>query len=216
MSAATQADAEAQTETNNHSDSSNDFTRQVAARVLASEVNAVEKTFKSGDADRAPRLAALPSGALAGRVLIVGTLVANELRETKNSTYRSAKIIAPDEPVYVNAGEYQKEAQQALADIDAPAYVAVVGKVETYDRNDGSVGVNIRPESVTEVDGDTRDRWVVDAIDKTLDRAEHFQAADPSASDDRDVVLTRQFYGQDHDASPFIQNALDAAEELQG
>jgi len=212
MSVATAADAEAQT---NDNSGDNDFTRQVAARVLGSEINAIERTFKSGDADRAPRLAALPSGALAGRVLIVGTLIANELRETKNSTYRSAKIVAPDEAVYVNAGEYQKEAQQALADIDAPAYVAVIGKVETYDRDDGSVGVNIRPESITEVDGDTRDRWVVDAIDKTLDRAEHFQAADSSASDDRDVVLTRQFYGQDHDATPFIQNALDAAEELQ-
>jgi RPA family protein len=37
------------------------------------------------------------------------------------------------------------------------------------------VNVSVRPESISVVDGDTRDRWVVETADRTLDRIAAFE-----------------------------------------
>jgi len=206
MSATTESTDSTSTESQNNDD--NNQSRQVATRVLGNEVNAVEDTLKMGEDQRAPVNAILPSGGMAGRVLIMGTLTEAELNTSaKGNDYYEAQVFAPDETVYVYAGQYQQDAFEALENLSAPAFVAIVGKISTYETDEGETRANIRPESVTQVDADTRDNWVVEAANATFDRVEAYQ------NGEEDAPIT-PVYGSDHSAEPFAQAAIDALEGL--
>jgi RPA family protein len=74
----------------------------------------------------------------------------------------------------IMAGSYQPEAMQQLARIEPPAFVAVVGKPNVYETPDGTFLITIRCESVTVVDKEIRDTWVLDAAERTLDRLDRY------------------------------------------
>jgi len=70
----------------------------------------------------------------------------------------------------VMAGSYQPEAMQQMARIEPPSFVAVVGKPTIYETPDGAFLISVRCESITVVDKDARDHWVLDTAKATLDR----------------------------------------------
>ena len=150
-------------------------TREVARRVFASEFNDAGYTFTESDDERAPVYALLPTGESSNRVFFVGTLTEKE-DVGEDSEYWRGRIVDPTGTFFVYAGQYQPEAASALRDIEPPAYVAVVGKPRTFEPDDGDVNVSVRPESINVVDAETRDRWVVETADRTLDRTERFDA----------------------------------------
>ena len=152
-------------------------TREVARRVFAEEFNDAGYTFKESDDERAPVYALLPSGARANRVFVVGTLTETE-DIGEDSEYWRGRIVDPTGTFFTYAGQYQPEAANALRDLEPPAYVSVVGKPRTFETDDGSVNVSVRPESISVVDADTRDRWVVETAERTLDRIETFEDDD--------------------------------------
>ncbi|WP_224270355.1 RPA family protein [Haloprofundus salinisoli] len=149
-------------------------TREVARRVFAQEFNDAAYTFKESDDERAPVYLLLPSGAQANRVFLVGTLTEKEDVGEDNEYWRG-RIVDPTGTFFVYAGQYQPEAASTLRDLDAPAYVSIVGKPRTYETDDGTVNVSVRPESISEVDAATRDRWVVETAERTLERVERFE-----------------------------------------
>ncbi|MFB6127197.1 MAG: RPA family protein [Halolamina sp.] len=144
-------------------------TREVARRAFAREFNDAGYTFKESDDERAPVYLLLPTGERANRVMVVGTLTETE-DVGDDSEYWRGRIVDPTGTFFVYAGQYQPEAANTLRELSAPSYVAVVGKPRTYETDDGSVNVSLRPESITEVDAATRDRWVVETARRTLDR----------------------------------------------
>ena len=149
-------------------------TREVARRVFAREYNDASYTFKESDDERAPIYLLLPTGARANRTFVVGTLTEKE-DIGDDSEYWRGRIVDPTGTFFVYAGQYQPEAAAALRDIDAPSYVAIVGKPRTYEPEDGDgVIVSVRPESITAVDAGTRDRWVVETAQRTLERVRAF------------------------------------------
>ncbi|WP_136590814.1 RPA family protein [Salinigranum halophilum] len=149
-------------------------TREVARRVFASEFNDASYTFSESDDERAPVYLLLPTGEKANRVFLVGTLTEKE-DIGDDSEYWRGRIVDPTGTFFVYAGQYQPEAAAALRDLDAPSYVAIVGKPRTYEPEDGDgVIVSVRPESITEVDAGTRDRWVVETAQRTLERVRAF------------------------------------------
>ena len=151
-------------------------TRKVARRVFAGEFNDAGYTFKESDDERAPIYLLLPSGARANRVFVVGTLTEKE-DIGEDSEYWRGRVVDPTGTFFVYAGQYQPDAAAMLRDLEPPAYVAIVGKPRTYepeDSEEGDVLVSLRPESITVVDADTRDRWVVETAERTLDRIEAF------------------------------------------
>ncbi|KAB7512577.1 DNA-binding protein [Halosegnis rubeus] len=150
-------------------------TREVARRAFAHEYNDASYTFKESDDERAPVYALLLTGERANRVFIVGTLTETE-DIGEDSEYWRGRIVDPTGTFFTYAGQYQPEAASALRDIEPPAYVAVVGKPRTFETDDGDVNVSVRPESINVVDAETRDRWVVETADRTLDRIERFDA----------------------------------------
>jgi hypothetical protein len=152
-------------------------TREVARRAFAAEFNDATYTFKESDDERAPVYSLLPTGEQANRVFIVGTLTETE-DVGEDSEYWRGRIVDPTGTFFTYAGQYQPEATSALREAETPAYVAVVGKPRTYETDDGEVNVSLRPESITVVDADTRDRWVVETAERTLERIETFDTAD--------------------------------------
>ena len=150
-------------------------TREVARRAFAREFNDAGYTFKESEDERAPLYALLPTGERANRVFVVGTLTETE-DVGEESEYWRGRIVDPTGTFFTYAGQYQPEAASALRDIEPPAYVAVVGKPRTFETDDGDVNVSVRPESINVVDAETRDRWVVETADRTLDRIERFDA----------------------------------------
>jgi RPA family protein len=148
-------------------------TREVAKRVFAREFNDATYTFKESDEERAPNFALLPTGDRANRVFVVGTLTETE-DIGEDSEYWRGRVVDPTGTFFIYAGQYQPEAAAFLRDTEPPAYVSVVGKPRTFETDDGSINVSLRPESITAVDEGTRDRWVVETAERTLDRIEAY------------------------------------------
>ncbi len=181
-------------------------TREVARRVFASEFNDAGYTFKESDDERAPVYALLPTGASANRVFFVGTLTEKD-DVGDDAEYWRARIVDPTGTFFVYAGQYQPEAASTIRDMEPPAYVAVVGKPRTYETDDGTVRVSVRPESITEVDATVRDRWVVETAERTLERV---AALDDEANEYG--RMAREQY--DLDPETYEAAALSALEDL--
>ena len=152
--------------------------RQPARRMLAQEINGSTYTFKESDEERAPVLCLSPTGVAVNRVLVVGTLT--EAKDVGSSTeYWRGRVYAGSKPVFVYAGQYQSEAARYLSRAETPSYVAVVGKLRTYEAGD-RVNVAIEPESITTVGEATRDSWVTEVVEQTAQRLDAIQAGEAS------------------------------------
>ena len=189
-------------------------TREVARRVFAAEYNDASYTFKESDDERAPLYLLLPTGERANRVFIVGTLTEKE-DVGEDSEYWRGRIVDPTGTFFTYAGQYQPEAASALRELEPPAYVAVVGKPRTYETDDGTVNVSVRPESITTVDAATRDRWVAETAERTLDRIEAFDD-----EGNEYARMAREQYDlpveEYRDAAVAALQSLDDADELEG
>ena len=181
-------------------------TREVARRAFAAEFNDASYTFKESDDERAPVYSLLPTGERANRVFAVGTLTETE-DVGDDSEYWRGRVVDPTGTFFSYAGQYQPEAASALRETETPAYVAVVGKPRTYETDEGDTNVSLRPESITVVDAATRDRWVVETAERTLERIEAFEGADEYAA-----MAETQY---DPDLSVYRDQAVAALEDLE-
>jgi RPA family protein len=182
--------------------------REVAVRTFAHELNDATHTFEEEDDDTAPVYALLPTGAKANRVIIGGTLT--EVEDVgDDSEYWQGRIVDPaGDSAYVYAGQYQPDCAKFLSRADTPQYVLVVGKPRTFETDDGEVNVSLRPEHITVVDEETRDKWATETAEHTLDRIQSF--TDPA---DTYTKLAQDEYGGDldkyRDGTVAILEALD-------
>ena len=186
---------------------SDSVSREVAQRVFAAEFNDASYTFKESDDDRAPVYLLLPTGERANRVFVVGTLTETE-DVGEDDEYWRGRIVDPTGTFFVYAGQYQPEAASTLRDLEPPAYVAVVGKPRTYETDEGDVNVSVRPESITEVDAATRDQWVVETADRTLDRID---AVDDAGNEY--ARMASEEYGDD--AAAYTETVIEGLESLE-
>ncbi|WP_324755780.1 RPA family protein [Haloarcula sp. GH36] len=189
-------------------------TREVARRVFAREFNDASYTFKESDDDRAPVYVLLPTGQRANRVFLVGTLTETE-DVGEDSEYWQGRVVDPNgDTFFMYAGQYQPDAASMLRELEPPAYVAVVGKPRTYETDEGDVNVSVRPESISEVDEATRDRWVAETAQRTIDRIQRFAEADPDdPGTDEYVAMAHEEYGDD--VEPYRQSVVGALESMQ-
>ncbi|MFA5236806.1 MAG: nucleic acid-binding protein [Methanoregula sp.] len=145
------------------------FEREPARRVFASELRECRYQFKDGEDEKSPTFVLLPTGERSNRIFIVGTLTEKTRQGEQNVFYRG-RVIDPTGTFFIMAGSYQPEAMQQLAKIETPAFVAVIGKPNLYQKPDGAYLVSVRVEAITVVDKDTRDIWTLDTAARTLDR----------------------------------------------
>jgi uncharacterized protein len=145
------------------------FEREPARRVFAAELRECRYQFRDGEDEKSPTFVLLPTGERCNRIFLVGTLTEKQRQGDQNIFYRG-RVVDPSGTFFVMAGSYQPEAMQQIAKIDPPAFVAVIGKPNLYQTPDGAFLVSVRVESITVVDKETRDLWVLDTAARTLDR----------------------------------------------
>ena len=147
------------------------FEREPARRVFSAELRECRYQFKESEDEKSPTFVLLPSGERCNRIFLVGTLTEKQRQGDQNIFYRG-RVVDPTGTFFIMAGSYQPEAMQQLAKIDTPAFVAIIGKPNLYQTPDGAFLVSVRVESITVVDKETRDLWVLDTAARTLDRVE--------------------------------------------
>lgn len=158
--------------------------RQPAKRAFAEEFGDASEIFQDGDDERSPKFAVLPTGENANRVLAIGTLTeTQDVATSSDEEYWQARVVDPTGAFFAYAGRYQPEAMAALRSMEAPEYVAIVGKPRTWETDDGEVRTSITPESVTAVSQETRDQWVVETAEQTLDRIAAMEAGEGEAAE---------------------------------
>lgn len=174
-----------------NSSQSNRPSREKAVRLFAEELQQVIHQYRDGDGEYAPNYVLLPSGTRANRVFIVGTLT--EVEDIgDDDEYWRATVNDSTGNFMVYAGQYQAEAAATLSQMDPPEFVAVTGKVKTFETDEGDLLANIRPETLEVIDEEHRNRWVLETAEQTLDRLE--------AEPDEDIAqLLEEQYGEDLD-----------------
>lgn len=187
--------------------------RQVARRAFAAEYNDATHVFKESDDEMAPKYALLPSGVRANRVFAVATCT--EVDDVGNDQeYWRGRMVDPTGTFFAYAGQYQPEAASFLRDVEPPVYVAVVGKPRTYETDEGDMRVSLRPEYISKVDETTRDNWLVETAERTLDRIEEYQATDVGGDmAPPDLKLAADVY--DIDPSTYLSDVEDALETVE-
>lgn len=156
------------------------FSREVARRIFAEELKSSNYSFRDGEDQHqyAPQYLLTPTGAKCNRVFIVGTLT--EKDDIGGDTeYWRGRVVDPTGSILIYAGQYQPEAAQILANIEAPAYVAVVGKPNLYQTEDGNIIISLRAESIQQVDKATRDQWIMDTARRTSERLQVLKSVKP-------------------------------------
>ncbi len=142
--------------------------REVAHRLFAAEFDDADLSYSESDEERAPNYVVTPTGARVNRLFLVGALT--ELEQVNDDVLR-ARVVDPTGPFVSYAGQYQPDELAFLEAADPPMFVAVTGKARTFQPDDSDrVFTSVRPESISEVDADTRDRWVVQAAEQTVSR----------------------------------------------
>jgi RPA family protein len=181
--------------------------REVAQRAFATEFNDATYTFRESDEERAPVYVLLPTGEKANRVFVVGTLTETEDVGSEEE-YWQGRIVDPTGTFFVYAGQYQPEAAGMLRETDTPAFVAVVGKPRTYETDDGTTNVSLRPEHLSVVTEADRHQWVVETAERTLERLDAFE--DP---DNEYAELARDQYGAM--IAKYRETTINALESLE-
>jgi len=142
--------------------------RETAWRVFAGEYNDSHIEIK-GEGEMTPSYIITPLGAKVNRLFVIGVLTDVENISEGGDLVR-AHISDPTGVFTLYSGSYQKEVTDALANIEVPAFVAVIGKVRTYTPEEGTLYVSIRPERIVEVNADIRDKWILETCKNTKDR----------------------------------------------
>lgn len=146
---------------------------EAAARVFAGELAGATRTVRYAGQD----CVLTPAGACVHLLYLVGALTAIEGGASAGVT---ARIADPTGVFLVRATAREPELLAALSAITPPAFVAVLGYAEP-----GRQGPTVRPVSVAQVDRGVRDRWLVQAADRTAARLESLAARlGGSAADD--------------------------------
>jgi RPA family protein len=184
------------------------FSREVARRIFLEELKGSNYAFRDGEDQHqyAPQYVLTPTGAKCNRVFLVGTLT--ERDDIGGDTeYWRGRVVDPTGSILIYAGQYQPEAAQILANIEPPAFIAVVGKPNLYQTEDGNIIISIRAEAIQTVDESTRNQWILDTARRTEERlrslrvagysSPEFSTADKASSQAMDVDRALQHYNTD-------------------
>jgi uncharacterized protein len=154
------------------------FSREVARRIFAEELRSSNYSFRDGEDQHqyAPSYLLTPTGAKCNRVFMVGTLTEKD-DIGSDTEYWRGRVVDPTGSILIYAGQYQLEAAQKLAGMESPSFVAVVGKPNLYQTDDGNIIISLRAESIQKVDEATRNQWILDTARRTLERLEDLKKA---------------------------------------
>lgn len=172
--------------------------RETAWRVFAGELNSSSLELK-GEEEKTPSYLVTPLGAKLNRILITGVLLDKENTGTEEEPMWRGKIQDISGNFFINVGRFQPDAAASMVDLEAPSFVAVVGKVRTYTADDGRVFVTVRPETITTIDESTRNYWILEAAQSTWNRLVKMKDALRIPNAGRQDLVSKGFTPEDAD-----------------
>mgnify|MGYP006284252713 FL=1 len=181
--------------------------REIARRLFAAEFDDASLSYSESDEERAPNYVVTPTGARVNRLFAVGVLT--EVEQVNEDSLRG-RVVDPTGAFVTYAGQYQPDEHAFLSHTEPPTFVALAGKARTFEPEDSDrVFTSVRPESLNEVDADTRDRWVVSAARRTLHRIAVFTEALSSNLHGEALQSALETAGVDASLAAGIPRAID-------
>lgn len=150
--------------------------REPAIRLFAQEYNNASLDIK-GEEEYSPSYLITPLGAKVNRVYFIGVLTEKENIGSEAEPLFRARVKDPTGTFFLSSGSYQPEATAVLRDIQVPALVSVVGKIRTFQTDEGGYYVSVRPERVAEVSKEQRDFWIYRTSNLTKQRVDDYERA---------------------------------------
>jgi RPA family protein len=200
--------------------------RETAWRLFAGELNSSSASVK-GNEEMSPTYVVTRLGAMVNRVMVAGVLTEKENIGSEDEPLWRGRVQDVGGSFFINVGKFQPEAASAIAELEVPAFVAIVGKVKTYTADDGRVFVSVRPETIVQVQEDVRRQWILSAARSLWDRLIRMKKAiavnstsekdltaagfAPEEAKGIDLALNR--YGMP-DSSPYVKTIQDALRML--
>ena len=145
--------------------------REPAWRILSGEFNATRVVLRS-DGKMEPNYVLSPMGAKINRVFVIGKVVGMDDLGAESRSFYRIRLSDPTGLFYLAVGEFQPAALGAIKKIEIPSYIAVVGKVKTYEPENGGIYLSIRPEFIYPSTVEMRDRWLLDTAMSLKSRME--------------------------------------------
>ena len=183
------------------------FKRSSVTKMLAAEVTRTTHALPKGEEQYESQTYLSPTGRTVAKIMVAGVATEKEDIGKDQSLWR-LRISDPSGAIGVMAGMYQPEAMQAIAQLEIPSYVAIVGKLNVYEPESGSHIVSIRPDSVTVIDAKSRDDLVLDAAISTT-RSIKKTMADPET-----MKKVAEVYAGGHDQAAYVLVVQQALESL--
>ncbi len=144
--------------------------RETAWRVFATELNSAAYEIKAEE-EKKPSYVVSRLGAYINRVLLAGVLTEKEnVGSDEEPMWRGRVLDSTAGTFFINVGKFQPEASAAMSTIEVPCRVAIVGKVRTYNTDDGKVWISVRPERIVQIDENTQNEWLLDTAKSTWKR----------------------------------------------
>lgn len=137
------------------------FKRLPTTKVMIAEASRTTYALPKPEGQFETQLYLSPTGRTIAKVMIVGTAIETEDIGKEKSLWRM-RMTDHSGSIGVMAGSFQPEAMQAIAEIEVPQFVCVVGKINVYEPEEGSHIVSIRPDSITVIDAQTRQDLILD------------------------------------------------------
>ncbi|MDP1539151.1 MAG: hypothetical protein Q8L72_00650 [Moraxellaceae bacterium] len=183
------------------------FKRSSVTKMLAAEVSRTTHDLPKGEEQYEAQTYLSPTGRVVAKIMIAGVATEKEDIGKDQSLWR-LRVADPSGTIGVMASQFQPGAMQAIAQLEIPCYVAIVGKLNVYEPESGSHIVSIRPDSVTIITGPDRDNLVLDAALSTA-RSIKKTMADPEV-----MKRVDEAYRGGHDEEAYMLVAQQAIESL--
>ena len=199
------------------------MSRETAFRLFSRELNSSVES-KKGTEEMSPSYVISPLGTMINRVMIAGVLTEIENAGTEEEPMWRGKVQDVAGNFFISVGKFQQEASASMANLEAPCYVSIIGKVRTYTTNDGRTFVSVRPEHIVRIDENEYFAWLLETARSLWNRLvtmrEILKVPDVSAKDltsrgftahEADGIITAlEVYGNPESAMylKMIQEAL--------
>ena len=162
------------------------MSRETAYRVFSRELNSSIES-KKGTEEMSPSYVISPLGTMINRIMISGVLTEVENAGTEDEPMWKGKVQDVAGTFFISVGKFQQEASASMANLEAPCYVSIIGKVRTYTTNDGRTFVSVRPEHIVKVEEDDYSAWLLETAkslwNRLLAMKDILKMAEPSVSD---------------------------------
>ncbi len=181
------------------------FKRSSITKMLVAELIRTTHALPKGEEQYEAQTYLSPTGRTIAKVMVCGTAIEKE-DVGKDSSHWRLRISEASGSVQIYAGMYQTEAAAVIAQLEVPCFVSVVGKMNIYEPEDGSHIVSIRPDSLTVIDGKTRDDFILDASLSLIRSVRK--------TDDETMKRVASIYGEKDDKETYMFVARQAIESL--